>query len=91
MDLFGDFDNDMLRDFAQILKKILVGTKQVRKDISYNLCFEDTPKGYEGHWFMRVIPRMGNPAGFEYGTNSYINPILPENSAEFMREKISQN
>lgn len=88
---FGDFDNDMLRDFAQILKKILVGTKQVRKDISYNLCFEDKPKGYEGHWFMRVIPRMGNPAGFEYGTNSYINPILPENAAEFMREKISQN
>lgn len=88
---FGEFDDDMLLEFAQILKNILFGTKYIRKEISYNLCFEDTPKGYDGHWFMRVIPRMGNPAGFEYGTNSYINPIMPEDSAEFMRKKIFQN
>ncbi|MEA4972308.1 MAG: galactose-1-phosphate uridylyltransferase [Candidatus Metalachnospira sp.] len=87
---FGEFDDDMLFEFAQMLKNILVGTKLVRKDICYNLCFEDTPKGYDGHWFMRVIPRMGNPAGFEYGTNSYINPIMPEDAAEFMRKKIFQ-
>lgn len=85
---FGDFDDEMLREFAQILKNILIGTKNVRKGISYNLCFEDTPKGCDGHWFMRVIPRMGNPAGFEYGTNSYINPILPEQAADFMRKNI---
>lgn len=88
---FGGFNDDMVYELAHILNNILSGTKYIRKDIGYNLCFEDTPKDGDGHWFMRVIPRMGNPAGFEYGTNSYINPILPEKAAEFMRKKIFHN
>ena len=55
------------------------------------MCFEDTPKGKDGHWFMRILPRMGNLAGFEYGTASYINPVLPEDAALYMRKIISEN
>lgn len=88
---FGEFGDDTLRALAEILKKVLSAVKTLRKGICYNLCFEDTPRGEDGHWYMRVLPRMGNPAGFEYGTNSYINPIFPEDAAEYMREKISEN
>ena len=88
---FGLFDDKMVGELAEILKKVLSGVKTLRKDICYNLCFEDSPKGERGHWYMRIIPRMGNLAGFEYGTKSYINPILPENAAEYMKEKISEN
>ncbi|GFI62163.1 galactose-1-phosphate uridylyltransferase [Clostridiales bacterium] len=88
---FGDFDDEMLREFAEMLKMVLSGVKTLRNGICYNLCFEDTPKGCDGHWYMRVLPRMGNPAGFEYGTNSYINPIFPEDAAKYMREKIAEN
>ena len=80
----------MLYNLAEILKTVLSATKTLRKGICYNLCFEDTPKGYDGHWYMRILPRMGNPAGFEYGTNSYINPILPEDAAAYMRDKIEE-
>ncbi len=88
---FGDFSDDMLKALAEMLKMVLSAVKTLRKEICYNLCFEDTPEGEDGHWYMKVLPRMGNPAGFEYGTNSYINPILPEDAAEYMREKISEN
>ncbi len=88
---FGDFDDDALESLAQIFKVILSGIKTLRKDICYNICFQDTPAGMDGHWYMKILPRMGNPAGFEYGTNSYINPILPEDAAKYMRKKIMEN
>ena len=85
------FDEEILYCLADVIKAVLSAVKTLREGICYNLCFEDTPKGQEGHWFMKILPRMGNPAGFEYGTNSYINPILPEKAAEYMRNKIKEN
>lgn len=85
------FDEEMLYCLADVIKAVLSAVKTLREGICYNLCFEDTPKGQDGHWFMKILPRMGNPAGFEYGTNSYINPILPEKAAEYMRNKIKEN
>ena len=90
MPTFGEFDDEMLKELAIMLKLILSAVKTLRKGICYNLCFEDTPKGEMGHWYMRVLPRMGNLAGFEYGTSSFINPILPEKAASYMRDKISK-
>lgn len=88
---FADFNDEMLIELSKMIKMILSGVKTLRKDICYNLCFEDTPRGEDGHWYMRIIPRMGNLAGFEHGTNSYINPVLPEVAAEYMKDKILEN
>ncbi len=88
---YGEFDDGQLNELTQILKIVLSAIKTLRKNICYNLCFEDTPMGCDGHWYMRVLPRMGNLAGFEYGTCSNINPIFPEDAAEYMRNKIKEN
>ena len=82
---YGDFSDEMLDELACMLKTMLKMVSGLRENICYNICFEDTPKDCDGHWFMRILPRMGNPAGFEYGTNSYINPVLPETAAEYYR------
>ncbi len=39
------------------------------------------------HWHLEVIPRLTEMAGFEWGTGYYINPVPPEDAAEFMREE----
>ena len=88
---FSQMDDKKLSALAHLLKDILSAVKTLRKGVCYNLCFEDTPKGYDGHWFMKVLPRMGNLAGFEYGTSSYINPVLPEDAAAYIRKTISEN
>ena len=88
---FSEFDDEKLMQLAEMIKNILSAVKTLRKGLCYNLCFEDTPKGQDGHWFMRILPRMGNLAGFEYGTASYINPVLPEDAALYMRKIISEN
>ena len=38
------------------------------------------------HWYISVIPRITQTAGFELGTGMYINTALPEESARFLRE-----
>ena len=38
------------------------------------------------HWHIEIIPRLTNIAGFEWGTGFYINPMPPENAAEFLRD-----
>jgi UDPglucose--hexose-1-phosphate uridylyltransferase len=40
---------------------------------------------------MSVIPRITQTAGFELGTGMYINKVLPEESARFLREVKIQN
>ena len=37
------------------------------------------------HWYVTVIPRVSQPAGFELGSGMFINTTLPEESAAFLR------
>jgi len=55
------------------------------------------PAEYAGarhfHWYVSVIPRLTRTAGFELGSGMFINSVLPEAAAEFLRnvvvEKVS--
>jgi UDPglucose--hexose-1-phosphate uridylyltransferase len=38
------------------------------------------------HWYVSIIPRLTRVAGFEMGSGMYINTVLPEEAAEFLRE-----
>ncbi|OGB87758.1 hypothetical protein A3J44_04065 [candidate division WOR-1 bacterium RIFCSPHIGHO2_02_FULL_45_12] len=38
------------------------------------------------HWFIQVIPRVTGIAGFELGSGIYINTVIPEEGARFLRE-----
>ena len=37
------------------------------------------------HWYVTVVPRLTQVAGFELGADMFINPTLPEESAAFLR------
>ena len=38
------------------------------------------------HWYLTIVPRISQPAGFEVGTGIFINSSVPEESAEFLRQ-----
>ena len=38
------------------------------------------------HWYLSVIPRLTRVAGFELGSGMFINTVLPEAAAEFLRK-----
>lgn len=40
-------------------------------------------------WHIEIIPRLTGIAGFEFGTGFYINPTLPEEAANVLRESMA--
>lgn len=80
---FGALSEGQKQDLAKMLKWILGRVIQIKEGIGYNICLMDAPKGEDFHWYLEVLPRLGGFAGFEFATNSYINPVLPEDAAKF--------
>lgn len=37
------------------------------------------------HWHVEIIPRVSTVAGFEWGTNWFVNPVAPERAAAALR------
>jgi len=37
---------------------------------------------------MEITPRLTETAGFERGTGFYINPVMPEDAAGILRERV---
>ncbi len=90
-----ELDNEELRALGDILKVQLNMYKGLDEGLCYNICFYSAPNGlrsanglrsYEGFsFFVQLIPRLGNMAGFEFSTGCYINSVLPERCAEILR------
>ena len=87
---FGQFDEKHMKDFSDIFHNTIKRVSMINEDISYNICFMDSPKGDEQkyfHWYARIVPRIGNFAGLEFSTGVFINPLMPEESAKIYKSK----
>ncbi|MBR2594596.1 MAG: galactose-1-phosphate uridylyltransferase [Firmicutes bacterium] len=86
---FGQFSDEKIDALCGIFKDSVVRVSRVMRDVCFNISFNDAPLRQESssynHWCVRIIPRIGNLAGFELGTGGYINPVFPETAAEFYR------
>jgi UDPglucose--hexose-1-phosphate uridylyltransferase len=94
---FITLDMAMRREFACILKQVLLKLKVGLNDPPYNYIFHTAPFrrekvgywksiDYDYHWHIEIMPRLTRVAGFEWGTGFYICPLPPENAAKFLRE-----
>lgn len=86
---YEQFLDDDLKFLSDILKKSLLRIRGFNKEMCYNICFQDKPLKDNNfnsfHWYLKIIPRTGNFAGFEFATGSFINHILPEEAAKTYR------
>jgi UDPglucose--hexose-1-phosphate uridylyltransferase len=82
---------------AKTLKSVLGKQKQILSDPPFNFYIHQGPnphlpheawvnleKSY--HWHVEIIPILTRVAGFEWGTDFYINPVPPETAAGFLRD-----
>jgi UDPglucose--hexose-1-phosphate uridylyltransferase len=58
----------------------------------YNFVIHTLPYRSESqhaqHWHIEIMPRLTQVAGFEWGSGFYINPVVPEDAARFLREAV---
>lgn len=87
---FGVMGNEDIDDLAHVLKTVLLKCYRGLGNPDYNYVIRSvSPKESESrhlHWYLSIVPRVTQTAGFELGTGMYINTALPEESAEFLRK-----
>jgi len=76
-------------DFAIVVKKTLAALESAQPSAAYNFVLQTSPftGGHEEsyHWRLRVIPRLSKVAGFEWGSDCFINTVTPEQAAKTLR------
>ena len=74
---------------AQALRSTLKRLGAALGDPPYNFILHSNPlrdaPSPSYHWHIEVMPALAHPAGFEWGSGFHINPVPPEEAAEFLR------
>jgi UDPglucose--hexose-1-phosphate uridylyltransferase len=89
---FGDITDEEIADLAQVLRAVLAKLYVGLGDPDYNYAIRSAPVENAGvkyyHWYLSVIPRLAQVAGFELGSGMFINTVLPEAAAAFLRDVV---
>ena len=74
---------------AEALQVVLAKLYYGLDNPDYNYTIRSLPSKQEQtpyfHWYIAIIPRLTQTAGFEMGSGMYINASQPEESAEYLR------
>lgn len=86
---FGNITEDEIADLAYVLKTLLGKLYVGLNNPDFNYTIRTAPSDMAGvqyyHWYLSIIPRLTRVAGFELGSGMFINSVLPEAAAEFLR------
>lgn len=86
---FDDLADDAIDQLSWLAHRQIRRLEKRYPETPYNFvihtapsCSTDTP---EFHWRMELFPRLTKVAGFEWGSECYINPLAPEDAARELR------
>jgi UDPglucose--hexose-1-phosphate uridylyltransferase len=86
---FGDISPKEIVDLGRVLRTVLAKLYVGLENPDFNFTIRTAPAECVGvryfHWYMSVIPRLTRTAGFELGSGMFINTVIPEEAAEFLR------
>jgi UDPglucose--hexose-1-phosphate uridylyltransferase len=87
---FALVDDATLKGLGSVLRQTLRRIDSAFSDPDFNYVMQSAPVGEETlphhHWYMRIIPRLATPAGFELGSEVYVNTLSPESAAARLRD-----
>jgi len=87
---FINTDDTAIADLAASLHGAVEKIEGVLGNPPYNYIFHSSPFNVGEleyyHWHLELMPRLTRLAGFEWGTEFYINPMLPERAARYLRD-----
>ena len=87
---YENIPRQSVEEMGMVLRSILLKLEIALGDPPYNYIIHTSPFDANElphyHWHLEIFPRLTRVAGFEWGSGFYINPVLPEQAAEFLRE-----
>jgi UDPglucose--hexose-1-phosphate uridylyltransferase len=86
---FSDVSAKEILDLGRVLRTVLAKLYCGLQNPDFNFTIRTAPAECVGvryfHWYMSVIPRLTRTAGFELGSGMFINTVIPEEAADFLR------
>lgn len=83
---FEEVNDRTLAEFSTIVRRMLRALETLFPDVAYNFVLHTSPFApcwdRAFHWRMEIFPRLTKVAGFEWGSDCFINPVLPEFAAK---------
>lgn len=87
---FEELDKAEIAELAHLIRQAIGWLHQLYPGVAYNFLIHTRPPGIgnpEGyHWSFELFPRLTQIAGFEWSSDTIINPLLPEDSADRYRK-----
>ncbi len=87
---FAGITEEEIDDLARNLKTTLAKLYHGLGNPDFNYTIHSIPvnetESEYCHWYISIIPRVSQMAGFELGSGIFINVALPEESAQFLRQ-----
>jgi UDPglucose--hexose-1-phosphate uridylyltransferase len=82
-------DDDSLGELSWLVHRLIRRIEHCYPETAYNYVIHSAPRCQQNslsfHWRMELFPRLSTVAGFEWGSECYINPLPPELSAHLLR------
>ena len=86
---FEQLDQDLLDQLAWLTHRSVRRIENCYPNAAYNFVIHTAPgcERHENsfHWRMELFPRLTKLAGFEWGSDCFINPLTPEEAARNLR------
>jgi UDPglucose--hexose-1-phosphate uridylyltransferase len=86
---FGQIKALEISKLAEILQNSLKMLEKAVPNVPYNFYIHTAPLDNLNisyyHFHIHIVPRLTQLAGFEWGSGFYINPMIPEQAAQFLR------
>jgi len=87
--VFEESSDSLIHSLAESVKNAMVKLDIVLEQPNFNLVLHTNPFDSKEceyyHWHFEILPRLTQVAGFEYGSGFFINPVPPEQAADYLR------
>jgi len=91
---FGMVEKEGMAKLAAVLQSTLKGLHTALGDPDFNYIIHSAPTEDETKnyflWHVQILPRLTTIAGFELGSGMFINTMLPEDCAQFLRDFLGE-
>jgi UDPglucose--hexose-1-phosphate uridylyltransferase len=86
---FASCPAEMRDELARSCRWLVSSIERFAEQPGYNLLLHQAPIALRDgdHWYFELLPRLTRPAGYEWGTNIWVNPVSPETAARRLKLK----
>lgn len=87
---YENIQRNGIDELAGVIRQVITKIEVALDRPAYNYIIHTAPFDAQElghyHWHIEIMPSLTKAAGFEWGTGFYINPVMPEEAAAFLRE-----